>query len=185
MTDTGIAALKANMRELYEGSSSTAQRFRYGLLIFDVVTILFVIGSSFIDGLDTTIIDIAIGVVIISDFTMRLWLHPRPLRLLVSLYGILDLIVIISLLAPIVGEGLAFLRVLRALRLLRSYQLLNRLRQDFKFFRRNERIIMAALNLGVFIFIMTALVYETQHYTNPKIDNYADALSCLTARPAG
>jgi voltage-gated potassium channel len=30
--------------------------------------------------------------------------------------------------------------------------------------------------LGVFIFVMTALVYETQHWRNPAIGNYADAL---------
>jgi voltage-gated potassium channel len=28
----------------------------------------------------------------------------------------------------------------------------------------------------VFIFIMTGLVYETQHWTNPAISNYMDAL---------
>ena len=93
-----------------------------------------------------------------------------------SLYGLIDLVVIASMLAPIVGEGLAFLRVARVLRLLRSYTMVKRLRQDFRWFRRNEQIIMSALNLAVFVFIMTALVYETQHYTNQKIGNYADAL---------
>jgi voltage-gated potassium channel len=28
----------------------------------------------------------------------------------------------------------------------------------------------------VFIFVMTAIVYETQRWTNPAIGNYADAL---------
>jgi voltage-gated potassium channel len=32
------------------------------------------------------------------------------------------------------------------------------------------------VNLCVFLFVMTALVYETQHLTNPQIKNYADAL---------
>jgi voltage-gated potassium channel len=32
------------------------------------------------------------------------------------------------------------------------------------------------MNLGVFIFIMTAIVYETQHYQNDQIRNYGDAL---------
>ena len=31
-------------------------------------------------------------------------------------------------------------------------------------------------NLSVFIFVMTGVVYETQHRTNPNIANYADAL---------
>jgi len=32
------------------------------------------------------------------------------------------------------------------------------------------------VNLAVFVFVMTAVVYETQHAINPLIGNYADAL---------
>ena len=32
------------------------------------------------------------------------------------------------------------------------------------------------MNLGVFIFIVTSVVYVTQHAVNPKISNYIDAL---------
>ena len=62
------------------------------------------------------------------------------------------------------------------LRLLRSYHLLTRLRHDFTWFRHNEQIILSALNLGVFIFVMTAVVYETQHLQNANMGNYADTL---------
>jgi voltage-gated potassium channel len=34
---------------------------------------------------------------------------------------------------------------------------------------------------AVFLFVMTGLVYETQHWTNPEIHNYADALYTVTA----
>ena len=54
--------------------------------------------------------------------------------------------------------------------------MLARLRTDFGFFRRNEEVIFAVTNLAVFIFIMTAVVYETQKLRNPQIHNYADAL---------
>ena len=32
------------------------------------------------------------------------------------------------------------------------------------------------MQLSVFIFIITGIVYETQHVINPQINNYADAL---------
>ena len=32
------------------------------------------------------------------------------------------------------------------------------------------------MHLAVFLFVMTAIVYETQHWTNPQIKNYVDAL---------
>jgi hypothetical protein len=74
------------------------------------------------------------------------------------------------------GRGRRFLRILRTLRLLRSYQLLARLRADFDTFRRHEDIILACANFGVFLFVTTGFVYETQHAHNPRIRNYVDAL---------
>ena len=36
------------LRQLYEGDTLEAHRFRYGLLVFDVTTILFIVVSSFL-----------------------------------------------------------------------------------------------------------------------------------------
>lgn len=169
--------MKKLLTELYEAETRRAVIFRYGLLVFDVTTVLFLIVTSFTaHGPAVEVADHIIGTVIVADFAARLWISRSRLSDLVHPYGIADLVVIASLLAPIVGEGLAFLRVARMLRLLRSYQVLKRLRHDVAYFRRNEQTVTAALNLAVFIFVMTALVYETQHYTNPNIGNYADAL---------
>jgi voltage-gated potassium channel len=66
--------------------------------------------------------------------------------------------------------------IVATLRLLRSYQLLARLRADFNTFRRHEDIIIACANFAVFLFVTTGFVYETQHAHNPGIHNYIDAL---------
>ena len=87
-----------------------------------------------------------------------------------------DVAAIASFLAPITGEGFGFLRVLRTLRLMHSPMLLERLRADFGFFRRNEDVFVAATDLFTFVFVMTGLVFESQHRRNPEIGNYADAL---------
>lgn len=176
MADFPKQSLKQRVTTLYEGTTPAAHRFRYGLLVFDLVTITFVVASSFLHTKNTEYADALIGVLIALDFFARLWISGDRRKMLMSPFGVIDIIVMVSLLAPLVGEGLAFLRVVRVLRLLRSYQLVQRLRQDFPWFRQNEQIVMSALNLAVFLFLMTALVYETQHYTNSKITNYADAL---------
>src|SRR5680860_800240 len=41
-------SLRERLRLLYLGKSQTAHRFRYGLLVFDIGTILFIIGTSFV-----------------------------------------------------------------------------------------------------------------------------------------
>jgi voltage-gated potassium channel len=171
------ARLRKRLAELYEGNTARAHRFRYGLLVFDVLTISFLVATSFTAHSPAVeIVDAAVGVVLLVEFLARLWISSSRLTFLFSPFGIADIVVIASLMAPIVGEGFAFLRVARLLRLLRSYQLVKRLRKDFRFFRSNEQTILSAINLAVFLFVMTAIVYETQHYSNSNIANYVDAL---------
>ena len=165
------------LRGLYEGDSPQAHRFRYALLVFDVTTILFIVVSSFLPRFRAfEWLDVAIGLVVLADFVSRLAISRTPWKDLLHPITLADIAAIVSFLAPIVGEGIGFIRILRTVRLLRTYQLLSRLRQDSTFFRRNEELIIASVNLAVFIFVMTGFVFETQRWTNTKIGNYIDAL---------
>ena len=174
---TTVKDLRLRLKALYEGQSEQAHRFRYGLLIFDIVTLLFIVATSFIprEGW-VEVMDVGFGLVILTDFIARLIISDRPLRELLHPVTWADAASIVSFLAPLVGEPAGFLRILRTLRFLRSYQLLARLRADFLYFRQHEEVIMAVANFLVFLFVMTGFVYETQYATNPGIKNYADAL---------
>ncbi len=157
------------LRELYEGDSDRAHRFRYALLVFDLATIVFVIATSFVSHPAVEVIDVAFGVFILADFAARLAISDRRLRFLVHPITLADLAALASFLLPVAGEGVGFLRILRTLRLLHTYQLLARLRQDLPFFRKNEEVLVAAVNLLVFLFVMTGLIYATQYWKNPDI----------------
>jgi voltage-gated potassium channel len=61
-------------------------------------------------------------------------------------------------------------------RVLRSYTLLRSFRQRFAFFARHEEVIFSAINLFVFIFVVTAFVFVLQNPYNDSINNYVDAL---------
>lgn len=173
----GEAEWRQALRRLYEARTPTGRRFRYGLVVFDVVTIFYIIGTSFTEhGGIIDIIDAVFGVILLADFAARMAIARKPWRELLYPSTWADVAAIVSFLAPIIGEGLAFLRVLRTVRLLRTYHLLAQLRADSRTFRRHEEVIFAVANLAVFIFIVTGAVYETQHYSNPHIQNYADAL---------
>lgn len=169
--------LTDTLRRLYEGSSEQAYRFRYGLLIFDAVTIVFIVATSFIERepwLET--LDIAFGLIILADFLARLVIAEKPVRELIRPTTWADIAAIISFLAPLAGEAVGFLRILRTVRLLRTYHVLTQLRADLPYFRSHEEVIIAVINLIVFVFITTGIVYETQHLHNPDIRNYGDAL---------
>ena len=169
--------MRERIRSLYEDDTAAARTFRYALLVFDVATIVFVIVTSFFPrSAAIEIADAVLGIVILAEFLTRLWIEPNRGRFFLRPSTLADIVAIGSFLAPIAGEGLGFLRILRTLRLLRTYHLLGQLRQDFRYFRENEDIVLAAVNLGVFLFVMTGLIYATQVFRNPEIGNYADAL---------
>jgi voltage-gated potassium channel len=168
---------RKQLRGLYEANTARGQRFRYGLLGFDLVTIVFIVATSFVPRNPVIeIADVLFGIVILADFIARFAISRRPGRDLAHPATWADVAAIVSFLAPVIGEGIAFLRILRTLRLMRTYHLLAQLRADSRSFRRNEEVIFAVANLVVFIFITTGVVYETQHYSNPSIHNWADAL---------
>ncbi len=169
--------IRTRLRSLYEGHAPAADRFRYGLLAIDLLTVAWLVASSFLPrGPHHTTIDMAIGLLFLADLVARLWIARRPARELLGFWGLADVLVIFSLVVPIWGEGLAFLRVLRLYRVFHSPQTLTQLGDDIPGFRRNETTIRAALNLLIFVFATTALVYQTQGGANDGITNYVDAL---------
>src|ERR1700754_3929465 len=172
-----FASLITRIRRLYGGATPRGVRFRYALVGFDLVTVLFIIVTSFLPSSEIIeTLDVLFGIVILADFTARLIASRHRLREFTRLSTWADIVAIVSFLAPLAGEAGGFIRILRTLRLLRDYRMLVRLRIDSLFFRRNEEVIFAVTNLAVFIFVMTAIVYETQKSRNVQIANYADAL---------
>jgi voltage-gated potassium channel len=164
------------LNRLYNGGNRYSTPFHYALLVFDIVTITIFLVASFVETPTWfLVLDFMIATVLSLDFAARLWIARFKIRFLLQLTTIADVIVIATLLLPLLIENWAFLRVLRALRLLRSYHLLRDLRQQFRFFARNEEIIGSVLNLLIFIFVVTSLVYVLQE-DNPAISNYVDAL---------
>lgn len=168
---------RQSVRALYHGTDRRARIFRYALLFFDIASVTFFIASSMTRQAAWIYwVDAVIAVGIIADLAARFWIARRPLSLFKQFTTWADLIVIVTLLLPTLFDSLLFLRVLRALRVLRSYRVLADLRNESSFFRRNEDVIHSVINLLVFVFVMTALVYVLQVHQNPKVTNYVDAL---------
>jgi len=168
---------RETLHGLYHGWDQRARVFRFSLLAFDIVSIAFFLVSSMIRNEPWIYwVDALIAVVILADLMARFYISNRPASLLKQAVTWVDIVVIISLLLPVFFESLLFLRILRALRLLRTYHVLRDLRSESPFFLRNEEAIQAAINLGVFVFVMAAVVFVAQVRSNPMIANYIDAL---------
>lgn len=169
--------MKEKIRALYFGDSKKAHRFRLGLLAFDLVTIAFFIVSSMMDNnIAVQVIDYIIAVILLAEFQARLMITKSKAKFIFKFDTVADVVVIFSLLAPIFLDNLGFLRVVRMLRLLRSYHMLRAVRREFPWFKANEQIIQSSLNLIIFIFVVTAVVYVLEAKRNDDINNYLDAL---------
>lgn len=170
-------SIKDSVRLLYEGHSKRATRFRYWLLAFDAVSIVFFLATATLSLSPWLLIaDAAIGLFILLDMLARFWISSDRWRHLRRFYVMVDIVVLASLAAaPFLGQGLMMLRLLRALRLVHSYHLMRDLRRDWGLFREHEDTVISAINLLVFIFAMTALVYVLRAQ-EPGLVSYVDAL---------
>ncbi|KAE9627849.1 two pore domain potassium channel family protein [Parasedimentitalea maritima] len=186
-----MVKLKKKLRVLYRGRSHAAVRFRYGLIAFDVVTILFFIATSHIEhGLGLVGLSALVGVVIAVDLAARLWIDPDPWALLKRIYSIADVLVVLSLLLdPFLAGNLAFLRILRLLRLIHSYHLVRDLRRDSRFFSAHEDAVIAAINLFVFVFVTATAVLvffiDSTSTPTPYIDALYFTVATLTTTGYG
>ena len=162
----------------YHGNSRAAARFRFSLLTIDLATIGFfvVLSMTELTGDWIIVLEILIAIYLITDLAARALIEERRLAFFARPTTLADLVVIASLLAAAFVDSFAFLRVLRALRLLQSYHMARDLRARYSLFRRHESIVHAVLNLFVFIFVVSALVLVLQVQINPQINNYVDAL---------
>jgi voltage-gated potassium channel len=170
-------ALKLWFRRLYFGTGRQASFFRLGLLAFDsLLLIYFIVGSFYPDARWHRVADLGIAVFLFLEWLLRFTVIDGRARFFRQAGTWVDLGVIASLILPALTDSFLFLRVLRFMRLFHSYHVLKDLREQFDLFRRNEEVIDAALNLSMFIFVMSAVVYVLQGRTNPGINNYVDAL---------
>lgn len=146
-------------------------------LAIDVGLVGFFLVTTFVShGSWLVVSDYVIGSLLLAEWLLRLYAARDRIQFLARPMEILDVAVILSLLAPSVTENFVFLRILRAMRLLRSYRMLVTLRANFRFFRENEAVIFSATHLLVFVFVVSAAVYALQVRVNPNIRNYVDAL---------
>lgn len=164
-------------REIYYGHTPRALRARYVFIVFDLLVVSYFLVTTFLKPYDWIVyVDMAIGAILIVDFMGRFLADTHRGAFLVKPMTILDFIVIASLFVPALIGNFAFLRLVRSLRLMRSYVVARQLRSQSRFFAHNEEVIFSVLNLVVFIFIVTAIVFVLQVKVNDSINNYIDAL---------
>jgi voltage-gated potassium channel len=169
--------LRESVRRLYIGSTWGARTFQVVSLILELALMVYFVASSFLphDGW-LIAVDLTIAAVLLADFVARWWIAPAPAIYFRRLSTWTDLLVIVTMILPAFSQNLLFLRALRAVRIFRSYHILRDLNQEYSFIRNNRDAIEATINLLVFIFVMSAIVYVLEVRRHPEINHFIDAL---------
>lgn len=173
-----LNGFKQTLTVLYTGSQAGSRRFRFGWIVFDAFTILlFIAIAPFPQTPLMEAVGFGIGILILMDFLARYWIADDRKKMLRQIYTIADVIVVLSLLiAPFVHANLAFLRILRGLRIIHSYHLMQDLRRTSPFFKNHEDAVIAAVNLFVFVFFTTSVVFAVFVDKEMGVEGYVDAL---------
>lgn len=162
---------------LYEGHGRGPYIFRMVLLVFDIVTIAYFLWATFTEAHTLPMIaGVLIGIIIAMDLVARFYIAKSKSSFAGDLINWADLIVVFTLLAPLWIGNLVFLRVLRAVRIVRAYTVLRRMRGVSSYLNYHKAVFDRLTNLIVFVFIMAAFVYVVQVDSNDGINNYVDAL---------
>ncbi len=174
---SALGRFRVRLRRLFYGHRPAAVASQAGLLAIDLAAIGYFIATSFVaDTPWLRVIDLSLGVLLALEFLGRMFAHRHPMAYLDNAAALVDLLVIASLFVSALGGNLGFLRILRTARLIRSYNVLGQLKRLFPVVRRNEAVIRAALELGVFVFLTASVVYVSEGDVNPKIEDFLDAL---------
>lgn len=162
---------------LYEGFGTGPYLFRWALLALDAAAVAFFLWAPFQERTGTFLfIDLAIALFITLDLVARFWIARPRHQFVLNPFNLADVVVVISLILPMFFENLGVLRILRAIRLVRAFTFLRRMKNVSEYLRDNAEVIDRVVNLLVFILIMTALVYVTNVQKDGDINNYLDAL---------
>jgi voltage-gated potassium channel len=174
---TATGRFRVGLRRLFYGHRPAAVAFQAGLLALDLAALAYFLATTFVaDAPWVRVIDLLLGTLLACEFLGRMLAHRHPMHYLDNGAALVDLVVIASLFLSALVGNLAFLRVLRTVRLLRSHNVLGRLKQLSPTVRRHEEVITAALDLAVFMLLVASIVYVTQHRVNPTIGDFLDAL---------
>ncbi|MCH8683865.1 potassium channel family protein [Pedomonas mirosovicensis] len=172
MAKRDMAKIVVFLRRLYANDG-----FQFGLLIFDVLTVLSFLVLTFTPHtLWVDIFDAVLGALLLAEVMMRgLVSYNRP-KFWRQPSTILDLVIVCSLLWPGFTGSFAFLRVLRVVRLVRAVPFLRDLPKRHLWLIEKGELLRSAVNLLIFVFVASALVYEAQADQNPAINTFSDAL---------
>jgi len=171
-------AIKKSLRRIFYGRTLGTTFANDILLVANIAVIFMSIAALFLStGRVFQYVEFGFGIFFAVEYLLRFWVSRHKVEFVLRLVNVLDVLVIVSLLTTVFIPNLAFLRILRTLQILRAYKFYGkRFDHHNEFIYRNFEIVTASVNIVVFLFVMSTLVFLQQGPINEGIVSYLDAL---------
>ncbi|MBB3950932.1 potassium channel family protein [Aureimonas jatrophae] len=167
--------LRRRLDALYNSDHPKALRFQAAMAAIDVLIIAFFILSPLIENRRTFLwLDYAAALVVGLDLLARALVAPRLSRWLRRPTVWIDLLVLLTLVAPSYFFSLGFLRVLKIWTLSHKEVLWRPVRRSR--WRAYEDAARALINLVTCLFVITGFVYTAFARPGSGVEGYVDAL---------
>lgn len=121
-------------------------------------------------------IQIWIGVYFTIELYLRLKMHKFKKKYILSFITILDALIIVLIFVRFFYIDSTILHFFTALKIFRLYRIIHELSKINSFFKLNKDIAISLINLLIFIFIMSSLVFVEQNSSNVDINTFLDSL---------
>lgn len=116
-------------RIIFESDTHTGRAFDIGLLIAIIISVVAVMLDSMTAvhdrfGKELYILEWTVTIVFSLEYLLRMWTIGRPMRYILSFYGLIDLLAILPTYLSLILAGSQYLIIIRILRILRIFRIL-------------------------------------------------------------
>jgi voltage-gated potassium channel len=175
-----LSRLRAYLRALYHGRTPGAQRFRLRIIWLDFVLIAIFIAAPFVrEEVAFIALDYAMAFIVGVEIVARALATQHFKRWFIR-HGLVDLVVLTTLLFPLWLANFAFLRVLRLWSLIHSdffWETIGRKYDNTRW----EETTKAVVTMATFMFLASGTVYALYAQKHAGVSTFIDALYFTTA----
>lgn len=157
--------IKQRLHQIVFGTDTRAGR------LFDVILLWMILGSVIVVMLESIpelgasfhivfyVIELILTVLFSIEYLIRIWISPRPIKYVISFWGIIDLLSILPTIISFFFIGYQYLLVVRIFRLLRVFRILKLVR-----FNSAAKALVSALQASSYkisIFLLSMVMIAT------------------------
>ncbi len=156
-------ARKRSYNIIFKSDTPTGKTFDLILLIVILFSVLVVILESVPDLHSRyykafRTIEWVVTIIFTAEYILRMWAVGKPLKYILSFYGIIDFLSVIPTYAGLIVTGAQSLLIIRAIRLLRVFRILKITRYTNESQILGKALLASKVKISVFLFTVLTIV---------------------------